>query len=187
MTSDHAVPAFSLQDPTLNWQALTHASPPPERRWRSWLEDPGSLTAKLKARSACHFRVKVLQEGWVELNQAALRQRFGPVASSRRFWSRQVCLLGLDQPWVLAHTLIAETSLQGPLQVLRTLDEKPLGEYLFQQPDLRRGELEIARLQEAWARRTVFNLRQQPIMVAEAFLPDLLAFKPSSNLSAGGL
>ena len=77
------------------------------------------------------------------------------------------------------------------LRPLADLGERPLGDYIFQQPGLQRGVIETAQLSlplSAWqltsaqsalptpchARRSVFTLQSLPLLVAEAFLPGLM-------------
>lgn len=121
------------------------------------------------------FRVELIAEEWIQIEQASLRSQFGPVNAEHRFWSRQVVLIGNDTPWVMAHTLMPEHSLCSPLKQVRELNTKPLGEYLFSHPDLIRSGLDIAAYGlDTWARRSLFYLFRKPVMVAEFFLPEIL-------------
>lgn len=77
-------------------------------------------------------------------------------------------------------------SLQGELAVLKKLDNRPLGGFLFKHQDLQRGRFELCRInqsqasqilpmsveQEIYARRSIFSLQQKKLLVAEYFLPD---------------
>jgi chorismate--pyruvate lyase len=55
------------------------------------------------------------------------------------------------------------------------LNEKPLGEYLFNHPELIRTEMDVSALgSDTWARRSLFYLFNKPVLVAEFFLPRLL-------------
>ncbi len=162
-----------LSSPQLGW-GEPHAFAVPDS-WLKWLTDKGSLTQALKSKSANQFSVEVVAEKWITVASLELRKAFGPLAPSHRFWSRQVILLGKGQPWVMAHTIIPEHSFFSPLQEVVRLNTKPLGEYLFSHPELRRGTLEISPwLDGAWGRRSLFHLYDKPIMVAEFFLPGFL-------------
>lgn len=165
-----------IQDSQLHWQPLATADPGPAAAWRNWLEDPGSLTARLKSVSDGDFRVQVLGEEWLTLDQLALRGLFGPLLPAHRFWSRRVLLRGRGEAWVAAHTLIPEHALLGELREIVELSTRPLGEYLFSHPELMRATLDITRdPDDGWGRRSLFYLHRKPIMVAEFFLPALLA------------
>ena len=142
---------------------------------RDWLFDSGSLTARLKTLSEGKFAVEVVDESWLVFSELRFRSRFGPVAPGHRFWSRRVVLLGNGVPWVFANTLIPSHSLEGDLEQIIRLGTRPLGEYLFSQPELTRSEIEVKEIAEqSWGRRSWFFLNAKPVLVAEYFLPALL-------------
>ena len=137
--------------------------------------DPASLTQSLIKKSNGNFRVHLVAEEWIEIDRTDLRAQFGPVATTHRFWSRKVVLMGNNTPWVMAHTLVPEHSLFSPLKQILDLNAKPLGEYLFSHPGLVRSGLDIIPYRgDSWARRSLFFLHSKPVMVAEFFLPALL-------------
>jgi chorismate--pyruvate lyase len=104
---------------------------------------------------------------------------------------REVELYCEQTPWVFARTLIPASSLRGPARRLTMLGNRPLGEVLFNDPHMRSGRREVARLlprhplfqaavasleqkpEEIWGRRTLFYLGGQPLLVNEIFLPDI--------------
>tara|TARA_B110000858_G_scaffold198514_1_gene265996 strand:+ start:10331 stop:10894 length:564 start_codon:yes stop_codon:yes gene_type:complete len=168
-----AVPDIS--DSNLDWHREGERRSLPTDVWRRWLFDSSSLTKLLIQKSGGDFRVEVRGEEWLLLPNPAVRSCFGPLAADHRFWSRKVVLIGDNTPWVLAHTLIPEFSLAGPLKRVLELNEKPLGEYLFSHPELIRGGIDITPIAEnAWGRRSLFYLFEKPILVAEFFLPAIL-------------
>lgn len=157
----------------------------------SWLLDAGSLTDRL--RNACngHFQVRVLSERWQRPRcdeSLSLGARFSTVA-----WVRQVQLLCDGKPWVFARTVIPATTLTGPQRRLAHLGNRPLGAFLFADPGMRRGPVEIAPLragdsmfseavhgldhrpEEVWGRRSVFRIDGKPLLVTEVFLPPWLS------------
>lgn len=158
----------------LLWKPAAQVLPRPTPCVQTWLLDPGSLTARLKGLAALQFRVRVLEEGWVQQCSPALLQCFQPHVARQRMWSRKVLLQCGDTPWVAAHSLIPLSSMQGPLQRLRRLDERPLGEFLFREPSMQRFQLELTQHDEIWGRRSLFYLHARPLLVAEFFLPALL-------------
>lgn len=164
---------------------------------RDWLLDPGSLTANLR-RSCAHqagtFSVEVLRQSW---------QR--PTADERRalrLRPRSVCLIREvalccdGEAWVYARTTIPTRTLRGPNRRLADLGDRPLGEFLFRTPGIRRSPLQVMslapgdRLYERatatlgtkpariWGRRSVFLPRGKPLLVAEFFHADLPALVP---------
>ena len=151
---------------------------------RDILFDHGSLTARLRSHYHNQFFVRVLRHSWGE-----------PTGSERRFLNtqddrasiREVLLCGLGKPVVYARSVLPESSLTGDNQALLELGNQPLGEYIFRQPDLVRGPIEVAEIpasqfnqyldvqylhESAWARRSLFHLNGKPISVCEVFLPE---------------
>lgn len=164
-----------LSDPALQWHSSATGLNL-DSNCQAWLQAPGSLTQLLKQASAGEFRVEVLGEEWREIDLPGLRAEFGPLTPGHRFWSRRVLLLGKGQPWVQAHTLMPEHSLLSPLEQVLKLGNKPLGEFLFQHPDLLRSNHAIAHHSgQTWGRKGLYFLYGKPIMVAEFFLPALLS------------
>lgn len=166
-----------ISDAQLHWCRLDAHARRPGAGAEAWLRNEGSLTRLLMRQSGNEFRVQVVEERWITSESQSLSQQFGPVAPAHRFWSRKVILHGRNEPWVAAHTLIPEHSFFSPLRDLLVLNERPLGEYLFSHPELLRAEMDFAPLADdgTWGRRSLFFLHRKPVMVAEFFLPALLA------------
>ena len=105
------------------------------------------------------------------------------------FWAlaliREVILFGRDEPWVFARSILPLASLTGSLRHLRKQNNRPLGAFLFSQPQLQRSAIAVARIsrdhayvpldlaanQPLWGRRSVFYLQRKPLLVSEVFLP----------------
>lgn len=148
--------------------------------WRSWLTDSGSLTQRLVKLSQGNFRVEVVRQGWLRPTRSEAKV-LG--MKTRQFaLVREVQLLGNDQPWVFARSIIPAKTLTGSHRQLRMLGNQSLGTLLFTDPTMRRGPLQISRLNtpdanEVWARRSIFYLANKPLLVSEVFLPELLQVK----------
>lgn len=153
-------------------------------RWRPWLLDRGSLTQRLVAASAGQFRVRILVQSFTKPRRTE-SQALG-IPHQQLAMVREVILYGRDQPWVYARSVLPLSSLTGRLARLRKLDERPLGALLFADPSMRRGKLELARVQPTkvalpqelgifdsplWGRRSVFYIADKPLLVSEIFLP----------------
>jgi len=154
---------------------------------RPWLQERGSLTARLK-RQYPDFSVKVLSQGWRKPNvdeQAVLR-----LPAATHAWVREVMLMGQGQPQVFAHSVIARKDLRGAWCQLRNIGRVPLGAALFANASVQRGRLHYRKLSPAhplykafyrhfpeqtrqllWARRSLFCLRHYRLLVTEVFLP----------------
>lgn len=154
-----------------------------------WLLDRASLTHRVQQACAGAFRVEVLSQGWQrpQLDERlALNMRSGTYAIVR-----EVRLLCDRQPWVYARTVVPLRTLSGAQRRLGELGSRPLGALLFTDRSMRRGDLELARIrpgqrlfaaatagvrpppEEVWARRSVFFVRDKPLLVQELFLPEL--------------
>ncbi|PUA28191.1 MAG: chorismate--pyruvate lyase [Cellvibrio sp. 79] len=151
-----------------------------------WLSDPGSLTARLIAKSQGEFQVEVVRQvvGRPRLNEC---QVLG-IRSTSLALIREVILKGNNQPWVFARSLLPLSSLTGELRHLRKQTNRPLGAFLFSQPHLVRSPIAIAAIsrdhayvpahlagsEPLWGRRSVFSLDGKPLLVSEVFLPDFV-------------
>ncbi len=160
------------------------------REFRGWLVDQGSLTLRLKQRCT-QFSVRPVRVGLHRPNRdeyAALRLRAGRLA-----YVREVVLNCGGEPVVFAHSVVADASLRGPWAAVTQLGSRPLGEALFSNPRIARGCLQFRRIpprhalarqarraglaasgKPLWARRSLFTLQGQPLMVTEVFLPAVL-------------
>ena len=158
---------------------------------RSWLLDRGSLTERLVQLSHGQFHVQIIQQrmGRPRLSE----QRLLGMPSRQQALIREVILLGNNQPWVYARSVIPQQTLSGRLRSLKKLDNRPLGALLFSDPGMTRGAIQVARqdtreiplpkpLHDLKAiipgRRSLFWLDGKPLLVCEMFLPE---FTPYNN------
>ncbi len=150
--------------------------------FRSWLQEPASLTQRLQACCGV-FRVQVLCQG-------GLPPERGGVSRQRR-QVRQVVLWCDARPVIFAHTELS-TANRGRLSLwLKRLGSRSLGSLLFSHPGFQRGPIEFccldarhplyqraAQLAELparlWARRSRHHLNGQSVLVTEVFLPAIL-------------
>jgi len=157
--------------------------------WRHWLTDRGSLTRRLQ--QACpDFRVIRLKQalGHPNLDECKTLGLF----PGRLAMVREVLLLNAETPLVFAHSVIPLAGLSGPWAGLAGLGNRPLGAALFTNPRIQRQALEYQHLDRRhslyrhavrhlaepprtlWARRSLFALKNHPILVTEVFLPATL-------------
>ncbi len=151
------------------------------RLWRRWLCDRGSLTQHLIAASNNNFRVEVQQQCWAIPSRSEAKVL--GINHRQVALIREVKLMGNDQVYVVARTVIPAGTLTGKQKQLSTLGNRSLGTLLFNEPSMRRGKFQISRLrnpdkqqfacESLWARRSVFYLSNKPLLVCEVFLPVL--------------
>ena len=159
---------------------------------REWLLDSSSLTQRLIKASNHRFSVQVLSQQWGNATLSEYNLLGSP--PRLRCLIREVLLLGHQQPWVYARSVIPVSSLTGELRHLRHLDNRPLGQLLFNTQGMQRSPFQIARLTTSdlplhassrlrldkespilWGRRSRFVIYNKPLLVSEVFLP---TFKP---------
>jgi chorismate lyase len=142
------------------------------------LADFGSLTARLRGRFGSSFRVQVLAQGFAKPrhDEAELLN----IPGHQWAWLREVALYGAGTVQVRARSVLPLPTLSGRTARLKGLRERPLGGALFADPNLQRVRVEIAKLrpgdgvialdQPAWARRSLFSLRDKRLLVMEVFV-----------------
>lgn len=155
-----------------------------------WLFDESSLTRRILSRCDKQFRVEVLSQEWKRpmLNEAI---RLG-VHPEHHALIREVLLYCGDTPWVFARSVLPRKTLTGRRRFLGKLGSRPLGEILFSDPNIKRDELEVAKIKKGqrmfqcatealidtpehvWGRRSIFYLHRMPLLVNEVFLPSIL-------------
>lgn len=161
--------SHSLQ--RLHWRSEPPASGMP----RQWLQDTGSLTAKLQSFTGGQLKVRVLAEGRC---RAAPGHPRPPGSRTRRqlpglYWQREVVLHAGATNLIRAVTLVPLPQ-QRLIRRLRLLGSKPLGAFLFAQPGLQRLQMDFAALDWGLARRSWFRIGRDEIVLVEVFLNSLL-------------
>lgn len=137
--------------------------------WKNWLQDKGSLTRRLQ--SLGEFSVRVLHQGY-GLASAMECHDLG-LPYGRSVWSREVELYISTDVMVLARTVVPLNSWLARRCGLTRLGNRSLGTFLFNQPSLQRPVLRMFQwrtdTRQQWARRSVFTIQGQPLLLTEAF------------------
>lgn len=164
-----------------------HAAP----ALRSWLAEPGLLTARIRALCGDRMRFRMLGPLRSVRLSEEIQARLGQF--DERGLLREIEFCCSRERVLYAQTVLPDSTLQR-YPWLRDLGDSPIGESLRQASEpLEREPLEYAALppdsalalaasdatpeaQQAtlWARRAVYRLGGQPILVQEVFLPALL-------------
>ncbi|RUM80194.1 MAG: chorismate lyase [Candidatus Thioglobus sp.] len=150
----------------LTWQNLTNTSNVPESVL-GWLDDEQSLTAKLKQKFD-DFSVNVLSQ----IQTTPHNNENEMLDFEGQSVIREVQLLGNHQVVVFARSVIPVT---GDTQAILKIGSKPLGEILFNDPDIKRGQLQITHTGSTWGRRSTFTIGTTKLLVSEFFLECLYA------------
>lgn len=163
--------------------ALANRLPVPVRL-KSFLRERGSLTRRLQEASGDALSLELRRQDWRRPRRSeSLALGLAP---GRLAVIREVTLLGAGVPWVAARSIMPAATLTGPYRYLRRPLPEPLGALLHRDPSITRGFIEVAHLsglgkREAshnhlafaslWLRRSIYYLRNRPLLVTEAFLP----------------
>lgn len=149
---------------------------------QSWLLNTGSLTERLQA-LCVDLEVEVLGQCVLPLSSPE-KQALEP-HQTKSWQIREVILYGDGKPWVFARSALPDHMCQSTWS---NLGNQPLGQRIFNDPSFVRSDFEIGHLQchplshvsflanapseQRWARRSVFSIGEDSLLVAEAFLPD---------------
>ncbi len=135
----------------------------------NWLLDGQSLTTKLRDKYQ-DFKVNVLSQE--QDNPYDCELKLLEAHSNQTFIVREVELIGSQIPVVIARSLIP---LSEDTNEILKIGAKPLGEILFNDPEIKRGHLEVGSFNESWARRSTFKIGKTKLLVSEIFLESLYA------------
>jgi chorismate--pyruvate lyase len=182
----------TMQSSVAAAQWLTHVNGvQPTRQMAGWLTDRMSLTVKLIAHSD-RFKVRRLAQG----RALCLEDETAAVGLPHRTCvrEREVLLCCDERPVVFAHTIVPLLASASDWPFFSSLGERSLGTTLFNDPLVRRGALEYARLPARhplalrarhavgdtvgigdvlFARRCLFRRKNGVLLVTEVFLPTI--------------
>ena len=151
---------------TLVWQDLAFSKKAPAVV-QLWLDDSTSLTAKLKQQFP-DFSVRVLSQ-----QQATPHaHEVSAINTAKTCAVREVELLGKGEVVVFARSVIPVSD--DTKEILK-IGSKPLGEVLFNNPNIERGAMQITQIGNIWGRRSTFTIGKTPLLVSEFFMEKLYA------------
>ena len=175
----------------LRWLPVTRVNPsriPPSLR--ESLLDTGSLTTRLARYCKGDFNLRLAGQDWqrpLPDETAALQLRRGSFALVR-----EIYLQCNDIPWVYGRSIIPARTCTSRERRLAFWGQRSLGNYLFSGRNTRRSEIEIAIIRPGdklfqlashtmtaesdhlWGRRSIFFIRNKPLLVVEVFLENLI-------------
>lgn len=152
------------------------------KQLHDWLLDPGSLTAKIRV-GCPEMTIHILSETYEKPLISEARQLKIPF--SQKAWIRCVFLMCDGHPIVYARTVIPHWQTGNPWYALKHLGSRPLGEVLFQLPNLKRTPFQITQTHaqnwphlaldtskqiKTFARKSTFIQEKYPLLLTEAFI-----------------
>ncbi|EIW7950423.1 chorismate lyase [Salmonella enterica] len=144
------------------------AIPALEPHLLDWLLLEDSMTKRFEQQGK-RVSVTLIREAFV--GQSEVEEASGLLPSESRYWLREILLCADGEPWLAGRTVVPESTLCGPEQVLQHLGKTPLGRYLFTSSTLTRDFIEIGRDATLWGRRSRLRLSGKPLLLTELFLP----------------
>lgn len=167
----------SLQEETpntalINWLPSAHLTGAPAGAWRSWLQEKGSLTLRLKSQAQQGFHVRVLSE---EVTAAHPHEINLLGCLKQRAWVRQVLLEVDGEPWVFARSVMPLDGRSILIRRLTQVGNNALGHVLFSNPLIKRGPFVFCAPNQLstpslWGRASCFYSKNLRLLVAEHFL-----------------
>ena len=160
--SENALPLLRA----IKW--LPESSPLLTASLLDWLMEEDSMTRRFEGHCQ-HVTVNLLREGFISRDEAGSDAILLP--EDQRIWVREIELCGDGVPWLVACTLVPESTLVGPEQRLQHLGTVPLGRYLFSSSTLTRDFIDVGCSGGLWGRRSRLRLSGKPLLLTELFLP----------------
>lgn len=156
---------------------------------RKCLLNTGSLIKYLQHSSAHKISLSIESQSWrkPQTDESQLLA----VRNNSYGLIREIFIHCNDQPWVYARTIIPTRTLLVAKR-LAYWGKQPLGNYLFANKFIYRGNIEITKMKTAnipyqaiynldidennllWGRRSIFNIRHKPLLLIEFLLPDAI-------------
>ena len=106
-----------------SWMAETKFLEVQNKEILSWLNEPGSITSRIKSFS--DFRLKLLRDGPGELDAA---EDDLIISNYEENNIREVVLYSDDEPFIFAKSIIPLETIRLGLDILGNLKENPLGD-----------------------------------------------------------
>ena len=157
---------------------------------RDLLFQSGSLTLYFEQHCAGKFTLELIRQSWQQpLYDEA---RVLGLQTGAWTWVREITLKCNDYPCVYGRSIIPARTLSGAERRLGYWGQRSLGDYLFSGRKVRRGRIEVAKIlpehrlfnlvtknvaaaeKELWCRRSLFFIKNKPLLVVEIFLADVI-------------
>ena len=108
----------------------------------SWLNEPGSITSRIKSFS--NFRLKLLRDGPGEVDAA---EDDLIITNYEENNIREVVLYSDEEPFIYAKSILPLETIRLGLGALGNLKENPLGDILFSNPEIKKKYMLFAKFE----------------------------------------
>ena len=151
------------------WMSETKSLEIRNKEILSWLNEPGSITSRIKSFS--NFKLKLLKDGPGEVD---IIEDDLIISNYEENNIREVILLSNEEPLIYAKSIIPLETIKLGLNILGNLKENPLGDILFSNPEIKKKYMLFARFQSKeeifYGRKGIYTVKGYPFSVCEIFL-----------------
>ena len=152
-----------------SWMSETKSLEVQNKEILSWLNEPGSITSRIKSFS--NFRLKLLRDGPGEVNAA---EDDLIITNYKENNIREVVLFSDEEPFIYAKSILPLETIRLGLGALGNLKENPLGDILFLNPEIRKKYMLFAKFELNkrifYGRKGIYTVKGYPFSVCEIFL-----------------
>ena len=135
----------------------------------SWLNEHGSITSRIKSFS--NFRLKLLRDGPGEVDTF---EDDLVISNYDENNIREVVLYSDEEPLIYAKSIIPLETIRLGLGILGNIKEKPLGDILFSNPEIKKKYMLFAKFESNkrifYGRKGIYTVKDFPFSVCEIFL-----------------
>jgi len=152
-----------------SWMSETKSLKVQNNEILSWLNEPGSITSRIKSFS--DFKLKLLRDGPGEVD--AIEDDL-IISNYKENNIREVLLYSNDEPLIYAKSIIPLETIRLGLGVLGNLKENPLGDILFSNPEIKKEYMLFSKFESNkqifFGRKGIYTVKGLPFSVCEIFL-----------------
>ena len=135
----------------------------------SWLNEPGSITSRIKSFS--NFKLKLLKDGPGEVD---IIEDDLIISNYEKNNIREVVLYSDEEPLIYAKSIIPVDTIRLGLGILGNLKENPLGDILFSNSEIKKKYMLFAKFESNkrtfYGRKGIYTVKGYPFSVCEIFL-----------------
>ena len=152
-----------------SWMSETKSLKVQNNETLSWLNEPGSITSRIKSFS--DFKLKLLRDGPGEVDAA---EDDLIISNYKENNIREVLLYSDEEPLIYAKSIIPLETIRLGLGVLGNLKENPLGDILFSNPEIKKEYMLFSKFESNkkifCGRKGIYTVKGFPFSVCEIFL-----------------
>ena len=152
-----------------SWMSETKSLEVQNNEILSWLNEPRSITSRIKSFS--DFKLKLLRDGPGEVDPIDDDLIISNYEENN---IREVVLYSDEEPLIYAKSIIPLETIRLGLGLLGNLKENPLGDILFSNPEIKKKYMLFAKFGSNkkifYGRKGIYTVKGYPFSVCEIFL-----------------